>query len=123
MLLDLCLGFISFDHQREERMPQRLEEADLMESTKLSFPSKDRILGFRKGARGGVEPPPLRACFDHWPDHADRRFQARHEGVFCLGKVGRTVCTLVQDTATMMLRGIGRMSLQDSRGARWALDL
>src|SRR4029434_332071 len=104
-------------------MHQGIEEEDLMEITKLSFSSQDRILGFRKGAGGGVYPQPLRACFDHLPDHADRRFQACHEGVFCLGKVGRTVCTFVKDTATMMLRGIGRMRLQDSSVARWALDL
>src|SRR6266496_5161939 len=123
MLLDLCLCFISFDHQRYELMHQRIEEEDLMEIEKLSFPRQDRILGFLKGASGGVEPHPLRACLDHVPDHADRSFHACHEGVFGLGKVGRTVRTFVNDTATMMLRGIGRMRLQDSRVARWALDL
>ena len=94
-----------------------------MEIAKLSFPRQDRILGFLKGASGGVEPHPLRAGLDYLPDHADRRFQAGHEGLFCLRKVGRTVRTFVKDTATMMLGRIGRMRLQDSRAARWALDL
>ena len=94
-----------------------------MEIAKLSFPSKNRILSFLKGASGGIEPHTLGTCFDHLPDHADRRLQACHEGLFRLGKVGRTVCTFVNDTATIMLRGIGRMRLQDSRVARWALAL
>src|SRR5882672_4502685 len=60
-------------------------EEDLMEIAKLSFPSKDGILGFLKGASSGVEPHTLRACLDHLPDHADRGFQTCHEGLFCLG--------------------------------------
>ena len=104
-------------------MHQRIEEEDLMEIAKLAFPRQDRMLGFLQGASSGVSPHPLGACLDYLPDHADRSFHACHEGLFCLGKVGRTVRTFVKDTATMMLRGIGRMRLQDSRVARWALDL
>jgi len=36
--------------------------------------------------------------------------------------IGRTVRAFVKDTATMMLRGIGRMRLQNSSMAHWALD-
>jgi hypothetical protein len=35
-------------------MHQRIQEEHLMEIDKLSFPRKDRILGFLKGARGGI---------------------------------------------------------------------
>jgi hypothetical protein len=35
-------------------MHQGLEEEDLMESAQLSFPRQDRLLGFLKGASGGV---------------------------------------------------------------------
>jgi hypothetical protein len=35
-------------------MNQGIEEEDLMELAKLSFPSQDRILGFLKGASGGL---------------------------------------------------------------------
>ena len=104
-------------------MHQCIEEEDLMEIATRSFPRQDRILGFLKGARGGVEPHPLCACLAHLPDHADRSFQACHEGLFCLRKVGRTVRTLVNDPATMMLGGRGRMRVQDRRVAHWALDL
>jgi len=104
-------------------MNQRREEEHLLEIAKLSFPRKDRMLGFLKGASCGISSHPLGACLEHLPDHADRGFHACHEGLFRLGKVGRTVCTFVNDTATIMLRGIGRMRLQDSSVARWALDL
>jgi hypothetical protein len=39
-------------------MHQRLEEEDLMEIAKLPFPRQDRILGFLKGASGGIYPIP-----------------------------------------------------------------
>jgi hypothetical protein len=52
-----------------------------------------------------------------------QKYKVGYEGLFCLRKVGRTVRTLVNDTAPMRLGGIGRMSLQDSRVTRWALDL
>jgi len=35
-------------------MYQRIEKEDPMEIAKLSFPSQDRILGFLKGASGGI---------------------------------------------------------------------
>jgi hypothetical protein len=123
MLLHLRLRVITVDDRRSKLVDHRRQKEDTMKIAPRSFPRQDRILGFLKGASGGVEPHPLRAGLDHLPDHADRRFQACHEGVFCLGKVGRTVRTLVKDTATMRLRGIGRMRWQDSRVARWALAL
>ena len=94
-----------------------------MEIDTLSFPRKDRMLGFLKGARCSISSHPRSACLEYLPDHADRGFQAFHEGIFCLGEIDRTVITLVHDTATMTLCSIGRMRLQDSRVARWALDL
>ena len=94
-----------------------------MEIDKLSFPRKDRILGFLKGARGSISSHPLGACLQYLPDHADRGFHACHEGLFRLGKVVQTAHTLVNDTAPMMLRCISRMRLQDGRFACWALDL
>jgi hypothetical protein len=104
-------------------MNQRREEEHLLEIANLSFPRKDRMLGFLKGASCGISSHPLGACLEHLPDHADRSFQACHEGLFRLGKVARTARTFVNDTAIMMLCGIGRMRLKDSRLARWALDL
>src|SRR5215831_9700663 len=94
-----------------------------MEIDKLAFPRQDRILGFLKGARGGIESHPLGACLEYLPDHADRGFQACHEGIFCLGEIDRTVITFVNGAVTMTLCSIGRMRLQDSRVAHWALDL
>src|SRR5215471_20002430 len=96
-------------------MNQRIEEKHLLEIDKLSFPSKDRILGFLKGASGGIEAHPLGACLEHLPDHADRGFQTFQEGIFCLGERGRTGSTCVNDTATMILCGIGRMIMNISR--------
>ncbi len=93
-----------------------------MESEKRSFPRKDRILGFLKGASGGMESPTLGSCLEHVPDHAHRGFQTFHEGVFWLGEIDRTVLTFVYDTATMILCGIGRMILNVSRVASWALE-
>jgi hypothetical protein len=104
-------------------MHQRLEKEHPIEIAKLSFPRQDRILGFLKGASGSIEPHTLRARLDHLPDHADRGVHACHEGLFRLGKVVQTAGTFVNDPATMMLRRIGRMRLQDSRLARWARDL
>src|SRR2546422_11712761 len=92
-------------------MNQRIEEEHLLEIETLSFPRKDRILGFLKGARGGIESHPLGARLEHLPDHADRGFHAFHEGLFRLGKVVQTARTFVNDTAPMMLRGISRMRL------------
>src|SRR5216683_3923951 len=92
-------------------MNQRIEEKYLMEIEKLSFPSQDRMLGFLKGASGGIEPHPLGACLEHVPDHADRGSQTFHEGLFCLGEIDRTVLTFVNDTATIILCGRGRMIL------------
>jgi hypothetical protein len=104
-------------------MNQRLEEEHLLESEKLSFPRKDRILGFLKGASGGIESHPLGAGLEHLPDHADRGFQTFEEGIFRLGEIGRTVRTFVHDTTTMILCGIGRMILNIKRVAYWALEL
>jgi len=123
MLLDLCRGVISFSHPREELMNPGREEEDLREIAQLSFPSQDGMRGFLKGARRSMEPHTLGTCFAHLPEHADRSFHAGHEGLFRLGKVARTARTFVKDPATMMLRGIGRVILQDSRVARWALAL
>src|SRR5882672_6799572 len=102
-------------------MNQRIEEEDLMEIDKLSFPSKDRILGFLKGASGGIESHPLGACLEYLPDHADRGFQAFHEDIFCLGEIGRTVLTFVNDTAPMILCSIERMISHARRVAYRAL--
>src|SRR5712691_9293546 len=103
-------------------MHQRIEEEHLMESEKLSFPRKDRILGFLKGPSDGMESHPLGACLEHVPDHAHRGFQTFHEGIFCLGEIDRTVLTFVYDTATMILWGIGRMIFNVSRVASRALE-
>ena len=102
-------------------MNQRIQKEHLMEIDKLSFPRKDRILGFLKGASGGVSSPTLGAGLEHVPDHADRGFQAFHEGIFCLREIDRTVLTFVNDTATMILCGVGRMILHISRVAYRAL--
>ena len=103
-------------------MHQRLEEEDLMEIEKLSFPRKDRILGFLKGASGGIESHPLGACLEYVPDHAHRGFQTFHEGIFCLGEIDRTVLTFVYDTTTMILCGIERMIFHVRRVAYRALE-
>src|SRR2546421_11937945 len=103
-------------------MDQRIEEEHLLESEKLAFPSQDRILGSLKGARGGIESHPLGACLEHLPDHADRGFHTFHEGLFCLGEIDWTVLTFVNDTATVILYGIGRMIFNVSRVASWALE-
>src|SRR5438445_13798375 len=94
-----------------------------MEINKLSFPSKDRMLSFLKGASGGMESHPLGACLEYLPNHADRSFQAFHEGLFRLGKIVQTARTFVNDTAPMMLCCISRMILKDRRFACWARDL
>ena len=94
-----------------------------MEIDKLSFPRKDRILGFLKGARGSISSHPLGACLQYLPDHADRGFQAFHEGIFCLRETGRTGSTFVHDPATMILCGIGRMIFNISRMTYRALEL
>ncbi len=104
-------------------MNQRREEEHLLEIAKLSFPRKDRMLGFLKGASCGISSHPLGACLEHLPDHADRGFHACHEGLFRLGKVVQTARTFVNDTAPVMLRCISRMRLKDGRFACWALDL
>src|SRR4029450_1489496 len=91
-------------------MHQRIQEEHLMEIATLSFPRKDRLLGFLKGARGGIESHTLGACLEHLPDHADRGFQAFHEGMFCLREIDRTVLTFVNDTTIMILYGTGRMT-------------
>src|SRR5713101_2105680 len=59
-----------------------IEEEHVLEIEKLSFPRKDRILGFLKGASGGIESHPLGACLEYLPDHADRGFQTFEEGIF-----------------------------------------
>src|SRR5467141_4429955 len=103
-------------------MNQRREKEDLMEIDKLSFPSQDRILGFLKGASGGIESHPLGACLAYLPDHADRGFQTFEEGIFRLGEIGRTVLTFVNGTATMILCGIERMISNIKRVTYWALE-
>ena len=103
-------------------MNQRLEEEHLMEIEKLSFPRKDRILGFLKGASGDISSHTLGSCLEHVPDHAHRGFQTFHEGIFCLGEIDRTVLTFVYDTATMILCRIGRMISNVSRVASRALE-
>src|SRR2546427_11143967 len=94
-------------------MNHSIQEEHLMEFCTLAFPRKDRILGFLKGASGGIEPHPLGACLEHLPDHADRGFHTFHEGLFRLGKVVQTARTFVNDTAPMMLRCISRMSVHE----------
>src|SRR5215467_4847797 len=103
-------------------MHQCIEEEDLMECCKLAFPHQDRILGFLKGASGGIEPHPLGACLEHLPDHTDRGFQTFQEGLFCLGEIDRTVLTFVNDTTAMILCSIGRMMMNVSRVAYRALE-
>jgi hypothetical protein len=78
-----------------------------MEIDQLSFPRQDRMLGFLKGASGSISSHPLRACLAYVPDHADRGLQAFHEGLFGLREIDRTVLAFVNDTATMILCGIG----------------
>src|SRR6266700_7743320 len=103
-------------------MPQRREAEHLMESEKRSFPRKERLLGLLKGASDGSESHTLGACLEHVPDHAHRGFQTFHAGIFGLGEIGRTGSTFVNDTATMILCGIGRMILNVSRVASRALE-
>ena len=93
-----------------------------MEIDTLSFPSKDRILSFLKGASGGISSPPLGACLEDLPDHADRGFQTFEEGIFRLGEIGRTVLTFVNSTATIILCGRERMILNSKRVTYWALE-
>jgi len=104
-------------------MNQCRQEERLMERSTLAFPSKHRMLGLIKGASGGIESHPLGACLEHLPEHADRGFQACHAGLFRLRKGAKPARTFVNDPAPMMLRGIGRMRLKDSRWAWWALHL
>ena len=103
-------------------MNQRREEEHLLEIANLSFPRKDRMLGFLKGASCGISSHPLGACLEHLPDHAHRGLQTFHEGLFCLGEIDRTVLTFVNDTATMILCTIGRMIMNVSRVAYRALE-
>jgi hypothetical protein len=77
-----------------------------MEIDTLSFPRQDRLLGFLKGARGGMSSHPLSACLEYVPDHTDRGFQACHEGLFGLGERDWTVLTCVNDTVPVILCGI-----------------
>jgi hypothetical protein len=103
-------------------MNQRREEEHLMEIKKLSCPRKDRLLGFLKGASGGMSSQTLGACLEHVPDHAHRGLQTFHEGIFCLGEIHRTVRAFVDDAATMILCGIGRMIFNVSRVTYRALE-
>jgi hypothetical protein len=103
-------------------MNQCIEEEHLLEIEKLSFPRKDRILGFLKGASGGISSHPLGACLEHVPDHAHRGFQTFQEGIFCLREIGWTGMTFVNDTATIVLCGIVRMMLNISRVTYRALE-
>jgi len=109
MLLDLGLRCISVSHSREALMNHRREQEDRMAIDHLSFPSQEGLLGLLKGASGGMEAQPLGAGLDHVPDHADRGFDTFQEGLCCLGERGRTVLTLVHDTATTILCGRERM--------------
>src|SRR5262249_26139127 len=110
-------------HGRSKLVDHSLQQEPTMEIDQLSFPSKDGLLGFLKGTRGGIAPHPLGACLDHLPEHADRSFHTCHEGLFGLGKVARAARTFVHDTAPMIRCGIGRMTLKDNRLACWALEL
>src|SRR5712692_4788636 len=103
-------------------MHQRIEQEDLMEIEKLSFPRQDCILCLLKGARGGIYPHPLGAGLDYVPDHAHRGFQTFQEGIFGLREIGWTGLTFVKDTATMILGSIGRMRLNIRRVAYRALQ-
>src|SRR6267378_1489708 len=98
MLLDLGLRCISFSHSRAALMNHRREPEDRRAIDTLSFPSQDGLLGLLLGA--GLDPV---------PEHADRGFDPFQEGLCCLGERGRTVLTLVHDTATTMLCGRERM--------------
>jgi hypothetical protein len=122
MLLSLCLRVISCDHSLSARMHQRRQAEHLLEIATLSFPRKDRMLGCLKGASGGIASQTLGACLEPLPDHADRGFPAVHAGLFRLRAIDRTGITLVNDTATMILCGIGRMLLNISRVAYRALE-
>src|SRR5216684_5527835 len=96
-------------------MNQRREQEHPMEINKFPLPSKDGIFGFIKSASGCMESQAIGSCLDHLPNHAHRGFQTFQEGIFCLGEIGRTVMTFVNDTATMILCGIGRMILNIQR--------
>src|SRR6266705_933476 len=122
MLLSLGLCVISVDTSLEAFMNQRREDKHLLEIENLSFPRKDRMLGFLKGASGGIASHPLGAGLAYVPDHADRGFPTFEEGIFRLGAIGRTVLTCVNDTATMILCGRGRMILNIKRVTYGALE-
>src|SRR5882672_9297561 len=92
-------------------MHQRIQEEHLMEIDTLSFPRKDRLLGFLKGASRSIESHTFRSCLDHVPDYAHRCLQTFHEGLFRLREIDRTVLALVNDTAAMILCSIGRMAV------------
>src|SRR5262245_38531961 len=103
-------------------MNQRIEEEHLLEIEKISFPRKDRILGFIKGASCLIESLPFGAVLQHFPYHTDRGFKTFEEGIFWLREIGRTGITFVNDTVTIILCGIGRMMLNISSVAYWALE-
>src|SRR6266699_5082467 len=103
-------------------MNQRREKEHLMEINNLPLPSKDGIFCFIKSASGGIESQAIGSCLDHLPNHAHRGFQTFPESIFCLGEIGRTVLTCVNDTATMILCGIGRMILNIRRVTSRALE-
>src|SRR4029450_13258113 len=103
-------------------MNQRREQEHPMKINKFPLPSKEGSFGFIKSASGGMESQAVGSCLDHLPNHAHRGFQTFQEGMFCLGEIGRTVMTLVNDTATMILCGIGRMMLHIQRVTCRALE-
>jgi hypothetical protein len=123
LLLPFRLRFLPGAPGRSNLVSHRLQQAHPRKSAQRSCPRKERLRGCLQGARGGSSSHPLRACLDHWPDHAARSVPACHEGRCGLGKVGRTGQALVKETAPMLLGGLGRMPLQASRRARWALEL
>jgi hypothetical protein len=119
--LSLGLSFLSCEHARSARLPQRLQAEPLLESDNRSFPRQERLRGCRPGARGGLAAPPRGAGLAHWPAHAHRGFPACHEGRCCLRDRARTGLTWGHDTTIMMLCGRGRRILHVRRGASRAL--
>src|SRR5207249_3108670 len=93
----------------EKLVYHSIQKEHTMKIDKLPFPRKNGIFGFGKGASCSIEPHTFRACLDHVPDHAHRSFQTFHEGLFRLREIDRTGITFVNDAATMILCGIGRM--------------
>src|SRR2546425_3464638 len=92
-----------------------ISEMRKIEMSPAQCRSKEGMFCLIKSARGCIESQAIGSCLEHVPKHTHRGFQTFQEGIFCLGERGRTVLTFVNDTATMILCGIGRMILNIRR--------